>query len=155
MGLYDIVLGDGLQQERGMVYLGLLGFPPVARFRDAWVETSDGGPVIAIYTRQGGTNRAGSCAESNRLLAAHPLYVRDRDDTFDSTYCTFWFRVPAEAREALAGVAVEPADMSARWREAIARVERGELRPSERAAMDQLAAGLLDDSGGGPKVIRI
>lgn len=82
MSLYDFALGDGHQQHRGALLLALLGFPPVVRFRDAWVETSDDGPVIVIYTRQGGPNREEDyCAGSNQALAAHPLYLRDRDGT--------------------------------------------------------------------------
>ena len=155
MGLYDVVLGDGHQGERGAVLLAMLGNPGVGRFRDAWVEKGDDGePVIAVYTRIGGPNREDYAAVID-ALAAHPQYIRDADDSFDATYATFWFRVPALARDALARVAVEPVDMSARWREAIARVQRGELRPAETAMMDQLAAALTDPSPDGPNIIRI
>jgi hypothetical protein len=83
MGLYDVVLGDGHQANRGRVMLGILGNPAVARFRDAWCEKGgDGEPVIAVYTRTGGGNRA-DYQEANGTLAAHPLYLRDADDTYD------------------------------------------------------------------------
>jgi hypothetical protein len=173
MSLYDLAVADGRQHERGAVLLGMLGSPAVARFRDAWVEKSGDGPVIAVYTRQGGGNRAcfcgcakdapaadrhvpeSCCAASNEALAAHPLYLRDADDEFDPTYATFRFRAPQEWSEVLAEAAGEPVDTDARWREAVARVERGEISPALRAAGDQLAAALGDLPADGPKVIRI
>ena len=168
MSLYEIAVADGNQRERGAVLLGMLGGPAVARFRDAWVEKDGGGPVIAVYTRQGGGHRecccAGPgrqhvpeqcCAACNEALAAHPLYLRDADDDFDATYATFYFRGPEEWREVLAEAAVEPVNMSDRWKEAIARVGRGEVRPAETAMMDQLSAALGDPSPAAPKVIKI
>jgi hypothetical protein len=166
MGLYDVVMGDGRQAERGELLLQILGAPAVARFRDAWVEKGeDSQPVIAIYTRQGGGNRECYCGEepcscssavSNAILAAHPLYIRDADDEFDATYATFYFQVPEPLRERLAEVARDPVNMSERWQEAIARVESGELRPAETALADQLGAFLSDpDPGDGPRIMQV
>lgn len=170
MSLYEIAVADGSQRERGAVLLGMLGGPVVARFRDAWVEKDGDGPVIAVYTRQGGGNRECFCPEAdfegahvpgqcyaacNEALAAHPLYLRDADDDFDATYATFYFRGPEEWRGVLAEAAVEPVNMSDRWKQAIARVGRGEVRPAETAMMDQLAAALGDPSPDSPKVVRI
>ncbi len=170
MSLYELAVADGNQRERGAVLLGMLGGPVVARFRDAWVEKGEDGPVIAVYTRQGGGNRECYCeggeagpahvpescyAACNEALAAHPLYLRDADDDFDGTYATFYFRAPEEWREVLAEAAVEPVDTDERWQEAIARVKRGDISPALRAAGDQLAAALGDSSPDAPKVIKI
>ncbi len=168
MGLYDIVMGDGGQGERGAVLLSVLGAPYVARYRDAWVEKGeDGEPVIAVYTRQGGGNRECYCDDdpcsclspaSNAALAAHPAYIRDADDDFDATYATFYFSVPDDAgqdvRDLLAAAAGDPVDMSERWRLAIERVGSGELRPAEVALGDQLVA-FASDPAPGPKVMEI
>lgn len=169
MSLYEIAVADGHQRERGAVLLTILGHPVVARFRDAWVEKGDDGPVIAVYTRQGGGNRECFCNEGgdrahvpeqcyaacNEALAAHPLYLRDADDSFDATYATFYFRPPDEFRDALAEAAVEPVDMSERWQAAIDRVASGKMRPAERAMADQLGAMLGDPSPGAPRVMEI
>lgn len=169
MSLYEIAVADGHQHGRGAVLLGILGNPVEARFRDAWVEKGGDGPVIAIYTRQGGGNRQcycdsepgrahvpGQCyAACNEALAAHPLYLRDADDDFDATYATFYFRVPEECREALAEAAVEPVNMSERWQAAIERIGSGEVRPAEQAMMDQLAAMLGDPSPGAPRIMEV
>ncbi len=172
MSLYNVVLGDGKQWQRGQALFAVLASAAdarVARFRDAWIERGeDGRPVIVIYTRTGGGNRECFCEANgrahphpdcylaaNETLAAHPLYLRDADDRFDPTYATFYFKVPDAYREALAGVAVDHIDMSARWQEAIARVGRGEVRPAETAMMDQIAAALSNPSPDAPRIIEI
>ena len=116
-GLYNMVIPGGF--DRGTVLLpllGFVGFAAVGRFRDAWVEPdADGQLLIHVYTRNGGGNRA-DYAPVNADLAAHPLYVRDADDSFDPTYASFWFRVPPEYVEALRPVALDaPLDTGARW----------------------------------------
>ena len=169
MALYDIAVGDGHQHQRGAVLLALLGNPAVARFRDAWVEKgSDGQPVIAIYTRTGGGNRECYCGEYGRThpdpdcylavneeLARHPLYIRDADDDFDSTYATFYFRSPDEVRDILTGAAGEPVNMSERWQAAIHRIGKGEMRPAETALADQLGAFLTEPSPDSPKIMEV
>lgn len=135
MSMYDLVAGDVGQHDRGAILLTILDHPNVGRYRDAWVEQGpDGEPVIAIYTRNGGGNRGCYCDDDHpegpctgliatEVLPAHPLYLRDADDSFDSTYATFYFRVPDEYREALAEVACEPVDTGERWRALIAALE--------------------------------
>lgn len=150
MGLYNMVLGNNAAAplvlamlDRGEGYFG--------RFRDAWVEgREDGSCVLAIYTRNGGGNRehydddkepgpdcgcTGCIAECR--LPADPLYLSDKDDDYDSTYATFYFKVPEDGEAKIralaqkAGVevpadwsirqlAVVPPDMQARWEAAIA-----------------------------------
>lgn len=149
--------------------LPVLGNPVVQRFRDCWVERTPYGLVIAVYTRTGGPyRRRCSCTDDgtahapdscwgacNAALAAHPLYLSDADDKLDATYMTFRFRVPEAQSEALAPVAVDPVDTSARWQEAIDRVSRGEIRPAVRAMGDQLAAMLGDASPGAPRIMEV
>jgi hypothetical protein len=53
LSLYEIAIADGNQCERGSALLSMIGFPAVARFRDAWVEKGEDGPVIAVYTPAG------------------------------------------------------------------------------------------------------
>jgi len=168
MSLYEIAVADGRQDERAALLLPVLGSPVVQRFRDIWVERTAYGLVIAVYTRTGGPYRECCCAEDgtahapescyaacNEALAAHPLYLRDADDTLDATYLTFRFRVPEAHREALDRIAVDPVDTSARWQEAIDRVSRGEIRPAETAMGDQLAAMLSDTSLGAPRAMEV
>jgi hypothetical protein len=122
-GLYNAVLGDGNEMSRAALILPVFEQPAhVGRFRDIWVENHDGEPVIAIYTRNGGPNREDQ-AEAIESMRSNPLYLRDADDEFDSTYATFYFRAPERYRDMLAGIMQEPVDMSAKWREAIEAVK--------------------------------
>lgn len=128
-------MADGNTPNRAAILLHVLGNPDPGRLRDAWVEKGDDGePTIAIYTRNGGGNRECYCDD----YASQPDFVagtctgcvgdkfealdgcfRAEDDDFDSTYRTYYFRVPAEYRDMLAEVATDPVDMSARWLAAI------------------------------------
>jgi len=122
-GLYNMVIGDGHEHERGQILIALLGGVDPGRFRDAWIERGeDGDPVIAIYTRNGGGNREEYKPEIE-AMRANALYLRDADDTFDSTYATFYFAAPPEHRDALRGLAVDPVDTDEVWRLAIAALD--------------------------------
>lgn len=132
-GMYDLVFADPNRPARIAMLVALLGNPKVGRVRDAWVEKGERGPVIAVYTRNGGGNRdhsgdgpAGIECDCTGCIAqyqlpAHSQYIRDADDAFDSTYATFYFKPPQSQQvvELLATVAVDPVDMSARWQDAI------------------------------------
>ena len=104
------------------VVLAALGLKPdaVPRFRDAYAIKTDAGEYfVVIHTRTGGGNRdyyenEESCRSSypdyfeegkesewpagpwNDELRAHPNYVRDEDDDFDSTYADFYFSLPID-----------------------------------------------------------
>ncbi len=108
MSLYNILHGKNADSEVLLAGLGLTR-NDFYRFRDVWVSEDD---LIAVYTRGGGNNREcyeldyedGTCTEDGHAdscvivkqekLRQHPLYVRDVDDSFDNTYCTFYFRPP-------------------------------------------------------------
>lgn len=132
-GMYDMVFVDPDRPMRVSALLSLLGSPNVGRIRDAWVEKGERGPVIAIYTRNGGGNRVHSgdgpegiecscvgCIAQYRL-PAHSQYIRDTDDAFDFTYATFYFTPPEShtVLESLTKIAIDPVDTSARWLAAI------------------------------------
>lgn len=95
-GLYNMVLGDGHEVERGSLILSILGLNQgVPRYRDSWAEIDENGtPRFAIYTRVGGGNRE-DYEEQIAYLQSNPFYLLDRDDDFDETYATFYFRMPA------------------------------------------------------------
>ena len=70
------------------------GYYPTGRFRDIYFEAEEGSaPKIILYTRNGGGNRE-YYQYIFDLLEAHPLYITDYDDDFDSTYAYIEFRAP-------------------------------------------------------------
>jgi hypothetical protein len=70
----------------------------IPRFRDVWVN--DDFTEVTVHKRTGGGNREGY-EEENAALQAHPLYLRDADDDFDSTFADFTFRLPEEEKAKL------------------------------------------------------
>lgn len=142
MSMYGLMFDGKAAEDRGSVLLSVLGFTTwgeVGRYRDSWVERdTNGDPVVAVYTRNGGGNRECWCDEDDidfhdqpctgliatQVLPAHPLYLRDADDGFDNTYATFYFRPPAEHVEALREIAQDPVNMSEKWAAALDALKR-------------------------------
>lgn len=86
MSLYSMLFGQNAQADLLLAVVGLRR-SDVERLRDVFVDDDR----IAVYTRTGGGNR-----ESYPQLALYrnPLFVETEDDDFDSTYATFYFRIP-------------------------------------------------------------
>lgn len=126
-GMYNVVMGDGNEVTRGNILLAVLGNPSIGRFRDAWIERDGETPIIAIYTRNGGGNRQhydDSCDASctgcvMEKIVEHQYYLRDADDEFDRTYATIYFSTPPEFVDEFAQLAIEPVNMSERWKKLI------------------------------------
>lgn len=122
MGLYNAVFGEN---DFGRALVAVLDEAQpidVGRYRDAWVEDHDDQLLIRIHTRNGGGNRE-EYRSQIESMQQHPWYVRDCDDSFDSTYADFYFRIPdeidAKLREGIIGLAQQPVDIGERWRTAI------------------------------------
>lgn len=130
------------------LYNQLFGFDPLAplllkalaidplyvpRFRDCFLLEGK----VAVYTRTGGDNRhynlvpwiiGGEYVQRTiapdswfALCAAHPDYLGNEDDEFDSTYAFWWFKYPEspEIHDALTALAEdgERPRPSARWQQ--------------------------------------
>lgn len=103
MSLYNMMFGNN--PLAGVTLSALnLSVDNIPRFRDAYFDAAE--DRLVIYTRTGGGNREyydspGSYNESyegpfNSDLVAHPNYLSDEDDDFDSTYAYFYFSIPEE-----------------------------------------------------------
>jgi len=161
-GLYNLVMGDGDEGRRGILCAAMLKLDSLGefgRFRDAWVERDGEDLRYAIYTRNGGGNRPDYQEVTDRLRA-HELYLADFDDEFDSTYATYYFRIPdappahmVEANgewiaewprvlEAFARGAVDPVDMSEKWQEALDKMNTEGPTPEQAAAFAPIGEAL-------------
>ena len=118
MSMYNALFGMNPLAGQLLSLLGLSA-DDVGRFRDAYV--AEGGNEIHVFTRNGGGNREGYMPD----FSAHPHYVRDFDDGFDSTYATIVFRTPEPARPLLTEIAA---------------LNKDTLRPMER--LEQLLTDL-------------
>lgn len=140
-GLANVVFPDLANPDRAMAGLLLAGFDIIknptpyahlGRFRGSWFEKDEKGLVCAFYTRNGGGNRECYCedicacqAGVMKALPEMETYIRDEDDSFDSTYATIYFR--ARRREGLeelynailAETTDEKVDMSQWWQDVI------------------------------------
>jgi hypothetical protein len=153
MGLYNIVHGTNPFAPMLLIALGFEKFTDVGRFRDAFVTNGE----IAVYTRNGGGNRRcihnakdKDCGQPdcyacviNHRLPKHPLYLRDKDDNFDNTYATVYFKLPPQYAESLRTLDIGEFDPDNRWKQAINRVQRGELNEQEKKTMEELAKVLV------------
>jgi hypothetical protein len=92
------------------------------RLRDGWVEKDGNQILFRVMTRLGGGNRP-DYAKAIATIQAHPWYVRDEDQEFDSTYADFYFRpdlsdLNPDVARAIREAAVEHVDMTERWNQA-------------------------------------
>lgn len=142
MSLYNIVFGKNPHAEFILATLNLTT-GDVGRFRDAFV--TDG--QIAIYTRNGGGNRD-DYQHVFESLADHPLYIRNADDDFDCTYCTYWFRLPEEWKLELEAIESGTFDPCARWLSMLDEIKGGKITPRMRQLMEEIQQKLASGEGG-------
>lgn len=95
MSMYNMIHGE---DPYATVYLSVLGLrrQDIPRYRDCFWD----GETIGVHTRTGGGNRdlyqCTTEGPSIDSIQAHPCYIRDEDSKKDSTYMTFYFKVPSE-----------------------------------------------------------
>jgi hypothetical protein len=144
-GLYNVVFG---MNPAALHILATLGLKPadIGRFRDCFVTQGR----IAVYTRNGGGNRE----EYMPDFSDHPEYIEDKDDTFDSTYATIYFRLPAKHAELLRKFDIGPFDPDKRWKGALEAMKDPNYKPPP--AVEKLAQQLKDAlEGKGPNIISV
>lgn len=90
MSLYRTLFGENKDAVPllGMIKMTRDSFD---RYRDVYLNTQ--GTIIYVLTRCGGSNRT-VCADRIEQIKQNKYYIKDYDDDFDNTYCTFEFKVP-------------------------------------------------------------
>jgi hypothetical protein len=151
-GLYNVV--HGRNPNAAVLHQMLQQVQPfdAGRLRDAWVEKQSDVVVIRLHTRNGGGNR-GDYQDAITSMIEHPWFAYDEDLEYDNTYADFYFVVPVDNEiiplPILMTIAVDPVDMSAKWQEAIADLERGKTSPAIEKMKEQLQQAFESGSGGG------
>lgn len=110
MSLYNMLNGMNPLSDIILATLGLTR-ANCGRFRDVFITNED---EIAIYTRNGGGNRD-VYQEVLDALSNHPDYLRDEDDSFDSTYCTIYFKFPEAYVDFLKPLTGDDFEPDAHW----------------------------------------
>jgi len=126
VSLYNMVMGTN---SIAGALLAALELSPdrLGRPRDAWLD----GEEIVVLTRCGGGNRD-DYEQVFEDLRAHPCYLRDEDDDYDSTYALIHFRFPEQYAEPLreASRRAGPAkSLHERWEAAIAAIKAAPEEP--------------------------
>jgi hypothetical protein len=148
-GLYTVVHGKNKFADALVVMLQAIAPFETGRFRDAWVEMQGDAVIVRLHTRNGGGNRPDYVSQIESMRA-HPWFWHDADMSYDTTYADFYFCVPPDDVyfKFLEMIAVEPVDMSAKWQEAIAALERGETNPAIEKLQQQLAEAVESGQSG-------
>lgn len=100
MSLYNMLNGCSSATFFILPMLGEQHPDQYPRFRDCFTrdeEHPEYNDHIHVYTRVGGGNR--DCGFGEEKLYLHPEYVATFDDSFDSTYASYVFKVPNEWKE--------------------------------------------------------
>ena len=152
MSLYNMLFGQNANADAILAMVGRTK-EDFGRFRDCFV---DGEGRVAVYTRNGGGNRdhwdfsypdneAGEgcpCVGCFMTYRVHklPNYLYDRDDDFDSTYATIYFRVPGEFKF-IADALREDFNPDQKWRDQLATIKQPDYVIPEpmRALIEQIA----------------
>jgi hypothetical protein len=98
MSLYNMLHGYS-PNAGGVLHALDLDPSKIERFRDAGFGKDGDAHVVRILCRTGGGNREDY---PNDALTSHPLYLRDHDDDFDSTYAHYYFTIPQTVLDQLA-----------------------------------------------------
>lgn len=129
--MYNIMHGEDPNASLYLNWLDLNCREDLPRYRD--IHLNSDGSLLFMLTRSGGSNR-----EDYRLihaiLARHDCYLGDADDSYDSTYAVFTFRVPpifADQAKALA-TGVEPPTLKELTRRAAKEI--GMMTPEQLRA---------------------
>ena len=153
MSLYNMLFGQNIMSDFILATIGLTQ-QDVGRFRDCFIEKAGNGDfVIAVYTRNGGGNRehwnnsykeyveGENCPCPGCIieykLPKHPLYIKDRDDDFDHTYATIYFKLPKEyEKELIQWVIADKKTASNKFLNLIESLEKGEQTPQTKKALE-------------------
>jgi len=92
MSLYNILHGENQNAELLLEVISLQR-NTVGRYRDVFLNAD--GTQVLVLCRIGGRNREDYRSNWD-VIRLHPLYERDYDDLFDSTFAWIRFNVPTD-----------------------------------------------------------
>jgi len=146
MSLYNMLFGENVLAD---IWLTLLGTErhQIPRYRDVLLKDGE----VVIHTRTGGGNRdyyesaerrkwnnpeADTDGPFNEDLRKLPGYLRDEDDSFDSTYANFFYAVPEAVKKFMTEHPVESKMPAEKWRDLLTALEKGEKTPTALRALE-------------------
>lgn len=97
MSMYNMLHGENPFADALLAMIGVTR-AECGRYRDCFLDDTEGVLRIAIYTRCGGGNRE-AYEHVFGEMSERPGYLDNRDDDYDCTYATIWFAIPDKFRE--------------------------------------------------------
>lgn len=142
MSLYNMLHGFNEHAEELLEILNLSS-GDFGRFRDAYLNAD--GTEIIVFTRCGGGNREDYDWVFDDM-ESHPMYIRDEDDDYDSTYCSFYFKVPEDKLELTKSWATgkKPKTLEEKSEEFFEKLKNGTLEKEKQEQIDDLAKKVSD-----------
>ena len=142
MSLYNVLFDE---DENADVLIGVLNLNKAIfeRYRD--VHLNAAGDKIIVYTRCGGGNRT-ACDRVFEIMKRHPNYLRDYDDSHDSTYAYIEFSVPEKYKELCQKIKPEKDPLTV-WEKFEQHIEKAKLDPDgPEAQKDNIVAKKILDA---------
>lgn len=133
MNLYNQLFQENKDAD---VLIGVLGLNKTIfeRYRDIYLNKE--GDKIIVYTRCGGGNRR-EYGRMFEIMKRHPNYLRDYDDSFDSTYAYIEFSVPDKYKDMCKQIAPkeDPKNVHEKFDEEIKNMQNNPDGPEMKRAM--------------------
>jgi len=151
MSLYNMLHGFNEHVEELLEILNLSS-SDFGRFRDAYLNAD--GTEIIVFTRCGGGNREDYEWVFDDM-ESHPMYIRNEDDNYDCTYCSFYFKVPEDKLELTKSWATgeKPKSLEEKSEEFFEKLKNGTLEKEKQEQIDtfakELSDAINDDSNNG------
>ena len=155
MSLYNMLHGVNPLTR---VLLSIIGLPieSIPRFRDVYVDHP--AKRIVVHTRTGGGNRPYYESEErcrsedpeyfegedppdgpwNQDMRENEHYDYDADDSFDSTYANFYFRIPEDYREQVIALGRENVPPEQKWRDLLRAMQSDPDSPMVKEAVEKV-----------------
>lgn len=120
MSMYDIINNGSNENAHKLLNLIELTANNFPRYRDTslWNNNTE----IRVITRAGGKNRE-EYQKNIDQLKSNKYYLRDEDDSFDSTYAYIFFKVPPEYLEIVRNIKTDERTMKQKTKDSIKDLE--------------------------------
>lgn len=136
--IYGLVFGGESSSAQFVLDMLRVTRDDFYRYRDAFISF-DG--EYAVYTRAGGGNQSLVPPEVKALIVNHPLFLRREDDSYDNTYCTYYFSRPDGV---LDNQMPREESRAVLWEKAMNSLKSGSPDPDMMDRATQALSGLID-----------
>ena len=152
MSFYDIMNNGSNENAHKLLNLVGLTKENFPRYRDTslWNNNTE----IRVLTRAGGLNREEYQSDIDKLKS-NEYYLRDEDDSFDSTYAYIFFKVPDQYLESVKDIKTDERTMEQKTNDALKDMENMTPEQLENHPIAQMLKQIIDDDAPSGTIYRI